>query len=562
MRQVASHIEEVVKELYGQQVSVVLSRPAAQFGDYATNVALQLAKQLSKSPQEVATAIVEKLSGEIVDKAEVAGPGFINLHILPTVVQKQLLADIASSPRQTYGSSEVGAGQTVICEFPSPNMAKPFSVGHIRAGLQGWAIAKLMELMGYKVITDNHVGDSGTPFGKWVVGFLHFSSDEKLNKDGINELSRVYIQMTHDMKTEKEAGQSTLADEVQTWLQKLERKDAEAVAFSERFNQISFDHMHEIMQRLSISTEFELGESQFVSRGQQMVDELLGRGVAEESDGAVIVRLDESSIDTPIMLRKANGTALYATTDLATIEYRQQNWQPIKSFIHTGQEQAFYFRQLNALAKRAGFEPVIEHLWHGLVDIKNEAGEREKMSSRKGVVLLQEFLDYAEEKAKSYAKEGSDEDIRKIALAAVKFNDFTADRKNGVLFDWENMFSVQGFSGPAVQYAGVRISSILNKAGDYDESDTTYSWETERELLLQLIGYPALLGELHTSFEMHKLATYLYTLAREFNRYYEQVQILNAEPPARSARLWLLAQVYMVLESGLGILGIELPDRM
>ncbi len=562
MIEIRDAIKIVVNDLFDIDVEPELTRPDEQFGDFATNVALQIAKQLGQNPREVAEKIAGAISANTIASTEVAGPGFINIRVSSATLREQLVRAIEQAPNEVYGSSLIGQGKTVVNEFPSPNMAKPFSVGHIRSALQGWSIYKLMALHGYTTITDNHVGDSGTPFGKWVVGFLKYSSDEQLHDNGINELSRIYIAITNDLKAEKEAGLNELADEVQAWLQKLEAKDPQAIEYSEKFNKISFDHMHHVMDRLRISTEFELGESYFVARGQEMADELLKKGIAEESDGAIIVKLEEYGIKTPVMLRKANGTSLYATTDLATIEYREQNWQPEKVFIHTGQEQAFYFRQLNALAEKAGFKPVIVHLWHGLVDQKSEDGKREKMSSRKGVVLLEEFLDHAEQKAAEYSKEGSREDVLYVALGAVKFADFVADRKNGVLFDWDNMFSVQGYSGPAVQYATVRIKSILEKTDTTVTDFTEYEWHDEHRLLLRLLEYPALLRELHDTYEMHKLATFLYDLARTFNRYYEEHRIGDAPEPERSAKIWLIGVVQGVLVSGLDILGIQAPDRM
>lgn len=556
-------LNKVVQDLFDVSVEPVFTRPDEQFGDYATNVALKLAGQLGKNPREVAEQVADKLKDhEAILDVQVAGPGFVNIRVSSSVLAKTLHENVGTA-LDSYGSSTVGAGKTVICEFPSPNMAKPFSVGHIRSALQGWAVHKLMLKMGYTVITDNHLGDSGTPFGKWVVGYLTYSSEERLNELGISELSRIYIAMTADLKAEEAAGGSEIAEKVQQWLKKLESGDPEAIHYSEWFNRISLDHMHQVLGRIKVSTEFELGESQFVARGQEIVNDLLEKGVAVESEGAIIVELDEFGIDTPIMLRKANGAALYATTDLATIEYREKNWSPDKVFIHTGQEQAFYFRQLNALAQKCGYRPVIEHLWHGLVDQKNDDGTREKMSSRKGVILLNDLIDRAEEKAREGMTQGGDSDVQAVALAAIKFTDFTADRKKGVLFDWDTMFSVHGFSGPAVQYSVVRIKSIKNKAGDAPQGyDATYDWQDEHKLLIKVSEYPDLLLSIHENYELHRLAAYLYELARELNRYYENTPILNASEVEKSSRLWLLSTVEYVLEQGLDILGIPTPQEM
>ena len=559
-------VAAAAKSLFNVDVAPELMRPDEQFGDYATNVALQLAGQLNKNPREIAEQLAaklrESLAGQVSD-ITIAGPGFINLRFVSAYLKGQLQKAIKAAPGGVYGATDLGAGKTVLCEFPSPNMAKPYSVGHLRSGLQGWSVHKLLLLHGYKVITDNHLGDYGTPFGKWVVGFLRYSSNGQLAKDGIYELGRVYLKITEELKAEKETGGHYLADEVQSWLTKLGNDDPEAASYAARFKQISLDHMHVVMKRLGISTEFELGEAFFVKRGQELVDELLQKGIAEVSDGAVIVRLDEYYIETPIMLRKANGSALYATSDLATMEYRQKTWHPERVFICTGQEQILHFQQLNALAKKIGLESQIVHLWHGIIDQKNPDGTRSKMSSRTGFILLEELLNTAESKAREQNTKGSDADVRAVALAGIKFADFAADRKSGILFDWNTIFSLNGFSGPAVQYAAVRIHSILQKADkSVDQLGDGYDYESEHQLLLHLLDFPQLLVQLHETYELHKLATYLYELAKILNKYYETTTILKSEEPARQARLWLLAQTLQVFITGLDILGISVPNQM
>ncbi|MCA9334213.1 arginine--tRNA ligase [Candidatus Saccharibacteria bacterium] len=564
MNEVRDVLSRAVQAAYDESVDIELTRTDPQFGDFACNVALQLAKKVGQNPREVAEKILDSLpTNDLIDSVAVAGPGFINVRLTNASLVRALSDHVTNDPRG-FASNDIGKGSTIICEFPSPNMAKPFSVGHIRSALQGWALYKLMERCGYKVIRDNHIGDYGTPFGKWVVGFLRYSSKDKLQQDGVYELARVYIAITADMKHEKQQGVTKTADEVQDWLVKLEHGDKEAKAYSKQFNQISLDHMHHVMDRLRIETDEELGESHYVKRGQELVDELLKKGIAKHSEGAVIVPLDDVGIDTPIMLRKANGAALYATTDLATIEYRQKHWNPSKVFIHTGQEQVFYFEQLKALAKKAGYKDTIVHLWHGIVDQLNDEGEREKMSSRKGVVLLEELLDTAQAKAVELTKDGTANDADAVALGAIKFLDFKADRKTGILFDWESIFNVHGFSGPAVQYAIVRIQSILQKADLHGapKPNKEYDWSEEHALLLELAQFPGLIMELHDTYELQKLAHYVYGLAQELNRYYEKVRVLESDEPARQARLWLLTLVSEVMSTSLDILGIPVPEKM
>ncbi|HTJ73116.1 MAG TPA: arginine--tRNA ligase [Verrucomicrobiae bacterium] len=557
-------ISHAVQTLFGVTQDVTLTRPDPQFGDYATNVALQLAKPLGKNPREIAEAIATNLreSGDF-SEVTVAGPGFINLR----VTAKSLASALAEEWSGTYGENEDGKGKTVVVEYPSQNMAKPYSIGHLRPGNQGWAAKRLMEATGWKVITDNHLGDYGAPFGIWVVGFLTFSSEEELERDGVYELGRVYIQTKKALKEEKERGESTLADMVQEWLLKLENGDEQAAQYSKRFNEISLSHIHEIMDRLKISTDHEYGEAFFAPKGKAAVQKLLENGVAvKNDDGSVIVPLDEFGFDVPLLVQKSNGAALYATTDLATILYREEEWHPDRVIYVVGSEQQFYFSQLFAMAKKLGVTTELIHLWFGMIDQINEDGTREKMSSRKGVVLMEELLNTAEAKAREVVsgRDVSDEDIKKIALGAIKFTDFAADRRTDILFDWKSIFALTGFSGPYIQYAAVRVNTILANNTVAADVPADYDYEPEKAVIAKLLEYPEVVHLSARDLEPHKIATYLYELGREMNRYYEQTPIATGSvtDAQKAARLNLLQKVSYVFTHGLGLLGIEVPERM
>ncbi len=559
-------IAQIVTTLYSRDVDVKLSRPDPQFGDYATNVAMQLAKPLAKNPREIA----EELAASLRDtgnysEVSVAGPGFINLR----VSGKSLEQALSKAWTDHYGENQDGAGKTVIVEYPSQNMAKPYSTGHLRPGNQGWAAKRLMEVSGWNVITDNHLGDYGAPFGVWVVGFLKYSSEEELAKGGVHELGRVYIETKKALKEEKENGGHELADQVQEWLLRLEREDPVAVDFSRRFNDISLEHIHEIMGRLKISTEYEYGEAFFAPMGKAAVQRLLQSGVATQNDdGSIIVPLEEYGFDVPMLVQKSNGAALYATTDLATILFREETWKPDRVIYVVGNEQQFHFAQLFAMAKKLGIQTELIHLWFGIIDQINEDGTREKMSSRKGVILMETLLDTAEEKAREVVsgRDVSDEDIKKIALGAIKFSDFAADRRTNILFSWDSIFALTGFSGPYIQYAAVRVNKIL---GDNTGlSDTMfvgeYNYESEKAILAKLLEYPDVVRLAARDLEPHKIATYAYELAREMNRYYEQTPIAQpgVSSEEKAARLGVLRKVSHVFTHALDLLGIEVPTKM
>ena len=557
-------ISQIIKSLFDVDVSIQLSRPDPAFGDYATNVALQLAGRLSKNPREVAEAIAAELrtSGEFSD-VTVAGPGFINLRVSAVSMAKTLTGLWTDS----YGNSNDGAGKTVVVEYPSPNMAKPYSVGHLRPGNQGWAAKQLMEATGWQVITDNHLGDYGAPLGIWITGFLALSSDQALEKGGVYELGRVYIDTKKALKDEKESGGSVLANQVQDWLLRFEAGDPIATSYSEKFNTISLEHIHAVMKRLHISTEFELGEAFFAPKGKAAVQTLLEKNVAvQNKDGSIIVPLDEFGFDVPLLVQKSNGAALYATSDLATILYREENWHPDKVIYAVGAEQQFYFSQLFAMAKKLGIKTDLYHLWFGTIDQLNDDGAREKMSSRKGVILMEELLDRAEEYARKIVdgRDVDEQDVKKIALGAIKFSDFISDRRTNILFDWDHIFALSGFSGPYVQYSAVRLNKIITENGTGTATAEAYDYESEKVILSKILEYPRVIQLAARDVEPHRIATYLYELAREMNRYYEVTPVATGDvtEQQKQARLGVIVKVSHVFTHGLAILGIEVPSQM
>ena len=561
MNKVAEIINQIIKEKFNIEVEVSLTRPRPEFGDFATNIAMQLAGKLSKNPREIADELLGELSkNEIFETIEIAGPGFLNLRVSAKKLEKLLSQDFSDR----FGSNNDGEGKLALIDGPSPNMAKPYSVGHLRPGNQGWAAKKLLEFSGWKVITDNHLGDYGTPFGIWVVGFKMFSNDEKLAERGVYELGDVYIKTKAAMKEQGEGGE--IEKQAEEWLLKLEKGDKEAIEFSDRFKEISLKHIHDVMARLKISTDYEYGEAFFAPKGKAAVRKLIESGVAvQNEDGSVIVPLEEYGFDVPLLVQKSNGAALYATNDLATILFREEEFAPDKVVYAVGAEQQFYFSQIFAMAKKLGIKTDLYHLWFGVIDQLNEDGTREKMSSRKGVVLMEELLDKAEERAREIVagRDVSEEDIKKIALGAIKFSDFAADRRTNILFDWENIFALTGFSGPYVQYSAVRVNNILQKEQNFELVDfENYDFEAEKNVILQLLAFPETVKMAARDLEPHKISKYLYDLAREMNRYYEKTRVSDASEIEKSARLTLLKKVSKTFANGLDLLGIEVPEKM
>ena len=552
-------IAEIIKRLYGAEVPVEFAAvPAEIEGDYSCNVAMRLAKAAGKAPREIAAEIIAELPADY--EYTIAGPGFINI----SVSGRALFAQLSDAWNENYGYNQSGAGKVAVSEFPSTNMAKPYSVGHLRPGTQGWAAKRILEANGWKVITDNHLGDAGTPFGIWATGFKR--SGRAIDDVTIYDLGEIYIQMKADMKAEAAAGEHALADAAQDWLLKLEAGDAEAKELSERFNKISLDHIHGVMKRMDLVTDYELGESFFVERGKELVKKFLAEGkFVQNEDGSVICPLDEFGIEVPMLMLKSNGAALYATTDLACLDYRLHEWKADRLIYAVGAEQKFYFEQLFAMAKKLGWNAEMQHVWFGTIDQVGEDGKREKMSSRKGVVLLEAMLDDAEKRVRENfaGAELSDEDVRRVAVGAIKYSDFIADRKTGILYDPNKIFALTGQSGPFCQYACVRMRRILEKNADFAGADfADYDFAAEKTILQKLLEFPTLVAAIADNLEAHRVAGYCFELAQELNRYYENAPITSAEPAVKAARLWTIQRAATVLERGLDLLGIQIPDKM
>jgi len=554
-------IADAATNILGVQVSsdwVEIANPKA--GAHLALPCFRFAKDLGKSPADIAKDVAETLEVQDVAKIEAAGP-YVNFWIDTSKLQSGV-----SDSAPTLLSDRALNGKTAIIEYLSPNLAKPLSIGHFRNALQGRAIALMYRNAGYKVITDNHVGDWGTVFGMWVVGFDKFSNDTELAKGGVKELGRVYVEMRKALRSEEGQDETPLADLVQEWLIKLEDNDEQALQYHKKFSEVSLADVKARMAELDVIFDYNLGESFFVGRGKEMIGELLESGDAiKNDDGSVIITLEEQGQDTPMLIQKSNGAALYHTSDIAAIEYREKTWNPDVVVYVVGMEQQFHFKQLFAANQKIGWSDAeLIHHWYGLIEEVDEAGRRQKMSSRKNAVFMSDLLELAEEKARAIAPdEVSDADVKIIAHGALTFREFSASHTGNTVFDWESMFSLSGFSGPYVQYAAVRIESILSKVElSPDEASKDYDWSEHSDLLWLLSRYELVIGEATAEREYHKVAEFAYELARGWNRFYENYQVLGAEGDDKLARLWLASTIGRYLERSLYLLGIKIPSQM
>ncbi len=549
------------------------------------------AKQRRENPVKLAGELAEKLDlgGTLFSAVSVTG-GFLNFKLDADRFRSHLFADFDREGAD-YGGSQAGAGKTIVIDYSSPNIAKPFSVGHLRSTVIGQAICNLFRFRGYRVIGDNHIGDWGTQFGKLMYAYDSWADPEAVAADPIRQLLALYVRFHEEAEKDP-----ALEEAARGWFQRLESGDAAALELWQSFRDLSWKDFERVYRLLGVEFDEVLGESFYNDRLESVVEEAFASGLARWSEiearvGSVaagsgegssgesgtpvamekvaIIPLEEHGIETPLLIQKSDGTSLYATRDLATLVYRRQRWHPAQILYVVGGEQQLYFKQLFKAAQLMGNDAKCVHVWFGLIRLPGG-----KMSTRKGrVIFLEEVLDEAVSRARAVLADRDLEEAEKEAIArivgigAVKYADLSQTRTKDVLFDWDKMLNLQGDSAPYLQYAAVRVRSIVRRA----EAKTVAAKidpgllgeEAELSLLRSLAGFPQVVESACASYQPHLVATYLVTLARDFSAFYSQVPVLKADSLVLAAtRLALCRMTAQVLERGLALLGIETPERM
>jgi arginyl-tRNA synthetase len=578
---------------------VAASRP--EFGDLQIAGCLQLGKPLGKKPRELAQLIVDKLGGHpALAKVELAGAGYVNLYLQTGYIEAQLRA-LAQDPH--HGIRQRFTGQAVVVDYSSPNIAKPMHIGHIRSTIIGAALCRILAAVGYTIIADNHLGDWGTQFGKLIVAYRHWRDPQAFAATPINELVRLYQKFVSDEKLqaeqlglkkpprqldgpgspppdaepdsdgEEEAELATpLLREARAELAKLQSGDSENLRLWQEFVSVSLREFAKTYQRLGVSFDVQLGESFYNPRLASLVDELVAAGIAEPSRGAIICNIEGEA--SPLLIRKADGSFLYGTTDIATVEYRVKTWQPVRILYVVGSPQQLHFRQLFAIARRLGVGCSLEHISFGAMRFRDEQGAWTTGSTRKGnVPLLDEFIDEAIRRAAGVAagknaELGADElaeVARVVGIGAIKYNDLARDRSSDIHFDLDKALALDGNTAPYIQYAYARLRSIARRAqaeGATVAPAPQLTLPGERALGRRLLDYGAAVERSAETARPHSLCEYLYELAGAVSTFYNEVPVLKAEADERAARLALLALTAQTLRHGLSLLGIEVPERM
>ncbi len=530
-------------------------------GDYQTNAAMVLGKKLGQNPRNLAELIVANLSvNDIGPAPEVAGPGFINFRLSPEFVARRL-RELAMDQR--LGVRRTQDPKTVVIDFSSPNIAKPMHVGHIRSTILGDALTNVARFLGHNVVTDNHIGDWGTQFGKVIYGWKHLLVPESLNSDPVAELVRIYRVADAAAKADPE-----VLEECRRELVKLQQGDAENRQIWQRCVDLSIAEFSKIYDLLEVHFDYQLGESFYNPELPRVVRELQERALAEVSDGAVVV-WDHALSEDPFIILKSDGGFGYAATDIATMEYRLRCWRAEAIWYVVGAPQQLHFQQLFSLARRLGYEVDLQHIAFGSI-----LGEdRKLMRTRSGesiplLALLNEAVSRATAIVGEKNPELSDQDRlaigRVVGLGSIKYAELSQHRMTDYIFSWDKMLSLQGNTAPYLQNAYVRCRSIFRKlpAPFSAASSLTLREKPELDLAKKILLFPDVVPAILDGFKPNILATYLYELAAEFHGFYECCPVLSAEPLVRETRLMLCDVFSRLLQAGLDLLGIQVPEKM
>ena len=544
-------------------ISAIEIPPNSEMGDYAYPC-FKLAKVFRKAPPMIANELAEKIEKkDFIKEIKVVG-AYINFFTEKSVYIKEVLGAVFEN-NENYGKSTEGNGKTIVIDYSSPNIAKPFHVGHLRSTVIGNAIYKIYECLGYNCEGVNHLGDWGTQFGKLIVAYKKWGSKEAVEKDGIQELMRIYVKF-HD-EAEKEPA---LDDEARLWFVKMQDGDEEALTLWKWFYDISIKEFERVYDMLGVKFDAYTGESFYNDKMDAVVQELKDKKLLTESEGAMIVDLEDEKMPPCLIIRKDGGT-LYATRDITAALYRKKTYNFDKCVYLTALDQNLHFAQWFKVIEKMGYDwsKDLVHVPFGLVSL-----DTGKLSTRHGnVVLMEELLNQAVNETTKIIEEknpdlpNKEEVAKQVGIGAVIFNDLYNNRIKDVVFSWSRMLNFDGETGPYVQYTHARACSLIKKVCENGEIDKNIDFsllsdDASVEVCKLIEMYPAKIKDAAAKFEPSIVTRHLVDIAQAFNKFYHDNPIMNSEDEVKKARIALVYAVKTVIASGLKLLGINAPEQM
>lgn len=525
----------------------------------------KLAKVMKKSPNQIADDIKNNIetTNTVISKIDNVN-GFLNFYISNTEVVSRTISKFATQ-KQDYGKSDMGNGKTVLVEFSSPNIAKPFHIGHLKTTIIGNALFNIYKFLGYHSISINHLGDYGTQFAKLIVAYEKWGTEYDLTEDPIEKLSEMYVRINQLCEEDE-----SILNLCRDTFKKLESKDPKCMEIWQKFRDYSLAEFDKIYELLNIHFDSTKGEAFYADKIDEVVDRLEASGKLIDSEGAKIIDLTEDGIDTPCIVKKANGSSIYATRDLSAILYRIKTYDFYKCIYVVGNEQSLYFKQLFAVAKYLGidekYQKGLEHVGYGMIRLPEG-----KMSSRKGnFIKVKDLLDDSISKVEEIMKERDlnykDVIAKQIGVGAIIFEDLKDSRIKDQVFDLKEALNFNGETGPYIQYTTVRTNSVLEKAGyipNENEINTEcLTDESSLQVIKTISKFQNIIISAMEKSEPSYIARYLLELSKKYSNFYNSNKIICDNKEKQNARLYLTYMTNLTLKNGLGLLGIEVPNKM
>ena len=562
---VANAISKVVN-INETEIEMSIEKPkGSENGDYAFPC-FRLAKELHKAPQMIANDVKEniKVDENQITKIEVVG-GYLNFFINKEILVEEVLNEMSED--KEYGKSTIGNGKNIVIDYSAPNIAKPFHIGHLRSTVIGAALYKIYKYLGYNVTGINHLGDYGTQFGKLIEGYKLWGNEYNIEENPIDELTKIYIRINQACKEDEK-----VLENCRNNFKKLEDGDKYCVEIWQKFRELSLKEFQKVYDILGSKFDSWNGEAFYSDKMPEVIEILNKTGKLVESEGAKIIDLEDKGINTPCIIEKSNGSSTYATRDLAAIMYRARTYDFDKALYITSYEQVLHFKQVFEVAKLLGLDEKytngLEHVAFGMVLLPTG-----KMSTREGTsIKLSELLNEAISRAKAIIEqknpelENKDEVAKKVGVGAVIFNDLANNRVKDEIFDWDTILNFQGETGPYIQYTYVRTKSVIEKAGgvpDISEVNSELLQDEYSIKLLKLIyDFEDVLVQVTDKNEPSILSRYLIDVAKTYSNFYNENKIINDDKNLQNARVYLTYSAGIILKTGAGLLGIEMPDKM